>query len=87
MRRVSVGAIVDMSTHSSRSLACALPGAPSATPLSAQSTLSTWVPSTTMLTTMSLAAATSAGVSTAVALCSCAQRRALPSVCVHTVSG
>ncbi len=81
MRRVSVGAIVDMSTHSRPSRA------PSATPCAPHSTLSTCAPSTTMLTTMSLAAATSAGVATAVARCSAAQRSALPSVWVHTLSG
>ncbi len=48
---------------------------------------STCSPSTTMLTTMSLAAATSAGVAAARAPCSAAQRSALPGVCVHTVSG
>src|ERR1700691_3127578 len=40
-----------------------------------------------MLTTMSLARATSPGVSTATASCSDAQAAALPGVCVQTVSG
>ena len=40
-----------------------------------------------MLTTMSLAAATSAGVGSASAPCSEAQLAALPGVCVQTLSG
>ena len=73
--------IVDMSTHSRPG------GAPSSTPCSPVSTEATWSPSTTMLTTMSLAAATSAGVAQALAPCSAAQRSAFPGVCVQTASG
>ena len=87
MRRVSVGAIVDMSTHSSPSCApsttasppCSASSPPVPRPArpvpraararaahsSPSSTEATCSPSTTMLTTISLACATSAGVSTA----------------------
>ena len=79
--RASSDPIVDMSTHNSPS------AAPLSTPCSPVSTEATCSPSTTMLTTMSLRWATSAGVAQAAAPRSAAQRSALPGVWVHTVRG
>jgi hypothetical protein len=70
IRRLSPGAIVDMSTHR-------VPGAaPVATAFSPSSTSATCAPSTTIVMTMSLAAPTSAGVSTTVPPCSAAHASA-----------
>ena len=74
MRRLSPGAMVDMSTHSVPA------AAPSATPCSPSSTSCTWAPSTTMVMTTSLAAPTSAGVAATVAPCSAAQASAVSRV-------
>ncbi len=80
MRRVSAGAIVDMSTHSVPSAArVAAPSSPSRT-------ASTWAPSTTIVMTRSLAAPTSAGVSATVAPCSAANASARSRVRLKTVS-
>ena len=80
MRRVSAGAIVDMSTHSVPSPAAV------ATPCSPSSTVSTCAPSTTIVITTSLAAPTSAGVSATVPPCSPAKASALSRVRLKTVS-
>src|SRR5258708_1205723 len=80
IRRVSGGAIVEQSTNSRPRRAASI------APPSPSSTDSTWAPSTTIETTISLAAATSAGVSCDLAPCSAAQAAALPGVWVHTAS-
>src|SRR5271155_5711047 len=81
IRRVSAGEMVEQSTHRSPERAAWM------TPRSPSRISETCSPSTTMLTTMSLASATSAGVAHAEASCSDAQRSALPGVCVQTASG
>jgi hypothetical protein len=70
MRRLSPGAIVDISTHS-EPLA-----APCATPFSPRTTSWTCAPSTTIVMITSLAAPTSAGVAATVAPCSAAHASA-----------
>ena len=74
MRRVSLGAIVDMSTIIRPSWA------PPTAPLSPRSTFSTWAPSTTIENTTSLDAATCAAESATVAPCSPAQASAVSRV-------
>ena len=78
MCRAARGPIVDMSMHSNPSCAlCAAPCSPS-------STDSTWSPSTTIVITRSLRAATSAGDSATSAPCSPAHSRAVEVVRFQT---
>src|SRR5919202_1480882 len=80
IRRVSAGAIVDMSTQSAPSLA------PATTPSSPSRTSSTCAPSTTIVITTSLRAPTSAGVAASAAPCSLANASARERVRLWTIS-